>query len=333
MFSGYERWKILRHCSTRPISTPERSIVIADIAEDNRILSRGKLIPALFLPPFIDALRDHRIETYLASSNEEARHQIATGKYCALVCIIGEDKPNTKAHLEELTKLERDFPDTRIFNRPSIAPILANKRKSLELFVRYGIDIPGISPQTGQKFSYPETGSGHDARVVEECEISAPQELETELIGTRIEFQGREYYTCTRIRCINQVIVDTLVRARPVSENNPAVHNNDTPLDAKLIHRLYDQLIRPNRVVLDEICAKLHRALGDGFYGHDALIEPRSGRIAICESGFKFEDFSTFEHLRPIAPELPMYAGFFNREANIREAARVFSSTLKPTCS
>ena len=54
------------------------------------------------------------------------------------------------------------------------------------------------------------------------------------------------------------------------------------------------------------------QALGPGFFALDIVVSSEDDRVLIVEPGYKFNDTSYVEHLRPIATELPSHAVLFS---------------------
>ena len=129
--------------------------------------------------------------------------------------------------------------------------------------------------------------------------------LATRFIDTTVKYKDNLYYTTVRLMCVNNKIMKILLRARPASQEMPSVHNKDTPKDAGLLIHLNKTLHEPFLYAYQDIADKLHKALGDGYFAHDLLIEKESGKVYICESGCKFFDDTYVKHVASILDELP----------------------------
>ena len=116
----------------------------------------------------------------------------------------------------------------------------------------------------------------------------------TQFIDTTVQFRESVYFTCIRLVCIGTYLIRIYIRARDVSENNPSVHNKDTPKDRELLDYLHEKLVVPRLEAFHALSDRIGRVLGPGFYAHDVLIENKTGQLFLCETGFKFYD-DTYE--------------------------------------
>jgi hypothetical protein len=126
----------------------------------------------------------------------------------------------------------------------------------------------------------------------------------TEWIDTRHEYNGRSYYVVLRAMAVGSRCVSIFVRARPADQADASVHNTDTPVDAGLWNALYQRLVTPKMQEIESLCQRIADILGLGFFSHDILPESSSGRLLVCETGFKFDDYLFRSHLMPLAGQL-----------------------------
>jgi hypothetical protein len=55
---------------------------------------------------------------------------------------------------------------------------------------------------------------------------------------------------------------------------------------------------------MESLCEKIANVFGLGFFSHDILPERETGRLLVCETGFKFDDRLYRAHLMPLAGQL-----------------------------
>lgn len=131
----------------------------------------------------------------------------------------------------------------------------------------------------------------------------------TEFIDTYFEYNGEGYYASIRTMCVEGIITDIYLRFRNSKENNPNVHNTNTPLDADLQNFYYDTKIKPNLKQLEDLCSKVGNLLKLGFYAHDILLCNKTSQFYLIEVGFKFDNTATWKNyisgkLKPNTPNI-----------------------------
>ena len=192
--------------------------------------NRGKLQPNLFLPPFCRMLGQCGIATSCITDFRSLGQEleISEGVPTVLISLMNET-------FDELD--EYDVPEdllkqaNAMFNSHRTAGIIRDKRKANETLSRQGIMMPSLRiADEGKKiFSNARVGSGENAFVLEKLQDVDDGRYNAELIDTRIPFENSVYFTCVRLVCIGTRTLQIYVRARDVEENNPSVHNKDTP--------------------------------------------------------------------------------------------------------
>ena len=149
-------------------------------------------------------------------------------------------------------------------------------------------------------------------------------EIRTEFVDTRVNFGSRRYFTSVRLLCVDDVILHAYPRARDDRAGDASVHAHDTPADPALIEHLHESLVQPRSEEFASIARQLHDVLGHGFFAHDVIVESGTGRILVCEGGFKFDDPAYRRHLEPIASRIPSQSVLFPIQEFSRRSAEVF---------
>jgi hypothetical protein len=240
-----------------------------------------------------------------------------------IICVANEERPGVDA----LAAVERF--GVPVFNAPSSAAVIADKRATNRLLARHGIAVPAMAGAHETRiFSNAVARSNAPTLVLEEAS-GDPERYETRFVDTRVTHRGAAYYTSLRLLCVGPTILHAYVRARPV-EAGAAVHNRDTPLDPGLIECLQARCVEPRAVELTTLAGRLAEALGPGFYAHDVLVERGTGELFVCETGWKFDDFTFRDHIRPIADRVPSQRVLFDGGIPRRsaEALRTIAASL-----
>lgn len=188
-----------------------------------------------------------------------------------------------------------------------LACMLANKVTTNALFAELDVPTPAMvaadSFNGGRIFANAMAESAADARILDSQERLDARQYNTQFIDTTQVWQGREYYVCPRAVCAGRRCVAILVRAAPKDLGNASVHVRNTPRDPSLLNHLYALLLQDLDAIA-HLCDAVGRRLGPGLYAHDLLPEQESGRIFICETGFKVQNDSFARRMAPISGEL-----------------------------
>lgn len=169
------------------------------------------------------------------------------------------------------------------------------------------VPVPEIHPEPTASeplFSNLVVGTYQPVQLIETGATTDPERYNTRFIDTRHSFRGHDYhdyYVSLRAMCVGTELISLLVRTRPVSEQDPSVHDQDTPLDGDLLNSLYFEIALPRQAAVETICSRLGQRLGLGFYAHDLLPERETGRTFVCESNLKFDEGTLRAHLAPSA--------------------------------
>ena len=268
----------------------KRANVLLVAMGDDPFLTRGKVVPKLFFPPFCRVLALHGIgSTYVYGRKSLERELLLSdGVPTIVVNLVNEDFDNLDSW-----EIIGDFlhKTDAVFNSLRIAKVLRDKEETNRFLSGNGVSMPRCNIGECKKiFSNVRIGCQEQVFIYEDLNELDDDRYNTEFIDTRIQFRNCVYYTTTRLMCIGSQILQIYVRARDASENNPSVHNKDTPLDHELLDFLYKQLVTPRLANYYLLAESIESILGPGFYAHDVLVDNDSDDLILCETGFKFFD-------------------------------------------
>jgi hypothetical protein len=283
----------------------------------------GKMQPAVFLPPFCAWLASRGIASHFAVTPQTLARlagprTIVIHIYREVGCDI------VTPEIEDAQK------DSLVFNAPRTGRTIADKMATHRLFTQHGLPMPDLADGgEGIVFSNSAKDSGAAVQLMPGGTALDPSRYNTRFIDTRVVLRGKSYFTTVRLLCIGRHIAHAYVRAGGAStDSSPSVHAADTPLEPELIERLQQALVAPRAEALSALASRLGLLLGPGFYAHDLLIERGTGNIYICESGFKFHDWSYGNRIHPIAQDLPSHRFMLTPDYAVR-AARLFLAACR----
>ncbi len=286
--------------------------------------TRGKVQLNLFFPPFCRILGQCGIATSCATDFEGLRHKIeaSEGVPTVLINLINEiyDEMDEYDIPEDLLRKA-----SAVFNSHQTTGIIKDKRKANETLSGQGIMMPSLKLDEGKRiFSNARVGSGENVFVLEKNQEIDDGRYNAEFIDTRVPFENSVYYTCVRLVCIGTRTLQIYVRARDVEENNPSVHSKDTPKNPELLEYLYRNLVEPRLEQLHALGRRIGSALGPGFYGHDVLVDNKSGHIFLCEAGFKFYDHTYCSRMMNVICDGSLQRTMLDQETYAGYAGSVF---------
>lgn len=264
----------------------------------------GKCEPDFFFPPFVFELARSGIETVLAGTMRALLAACDTPLELAVIHVYNEDFHD----FDELFGVERQVSHALVFNRAELGGILGWKDRTHALLAARGIAMPRRAEELhgGETvFSNARRGSGSPVSLVSGADRPDPSRYNVEFIDTRRSYRGTEYHITPRLMCVGREIVHSIIRCSAADSGNPSARVQVTPMDPELAQHLYSELIVKNRNELAALAAGIGDALGPGFYAHDLVVERDSGRVLVCESGFKFDSFEVRQYLKPMAARLP----------------------------
>jgi hypothetical protein len=302
------------------------SIAIVGVSDG---FERGKMKYDYFLPPF---------EKTLATLNVRVRHYsyrefiLAGQQHDAAILLYGEVRARKLPHvwnlLEEAARAARAR-KTALVHDPFFGRIIADKTLTNEALTQGGVEMPkrvatAVAPF--RVFSNDNMGSHAPTYVVDAGEPLDRSRYNTEWIDTRHEHNGRHYHVALRAMAVGSRCVSIFLRMRPVEQGDASVHNTDTPLDPVLWNALYRRIVVPHTQAILSVCEQIADVLGIGFYAHDILPEHSSGRLLVCETGFKFDDLQYRSHFMPLSGLLVV--DDFLSDRFVIKSAECFASEL-----
>lgn len=295
------------------VANPRGTVVIAALTP-RAIKCRGKVNPARFFPGFFQRLaeRDHAGAIVFTPDALEA----CMGPRTTLVHLYNE---------ENIIPTDAEVADAEaksvcVFNPLGTGRIIGKKAATNLHLTAQGIAMPSLSPPEGAAiFSNAAASTSKPAWVVSDPDGLDETRYNTEFIDTTVTVDGKDYLTTLRLMAVGPTVVLPYVGIRRKDLKRPSVHGVSTPRDAALYNEVYQRLFLDREAELRALAVDLNRALGPGFYHHDLLIERGSGRILVCEVGYKFDPFAFSEHMAPVQDRIPslqpLYDGRFARDA------------------
>ncbi len=322
-------WRALRPVeaavATRRPSAPIGRVVFASVT-GRGLSDQGKITIRRYLPAMCAALREAGWDTHVALSDTALDRAVSSDVPTAVVLIYREVAGVPSGRRVEAALARAAI----VFNHPETGRIVADKRRTNEVLTAAGVPMPRmVTAADAPVFSNAVADSGQTVQVVESGASLDPSRYNTEFIDTRIEYGGKDYYSTVRVMCIGAKITHAFVRARDAAQNDPSVHTKDTPVDARMINELHERLIGVTWDDLSDIARRVSDALGPGFYAHDVLVERGSGRVLVCETGFKFDNNQYARAVEPIHHLLPAWQPFHRPEDNARNSAPHLLATLE----
>ncbi len=281
----------------------------------------GKVAKYLFFSVFCDALRRAGIRTHFCHSHLEVELRLRRRVPTVLINLFGEDdcqiaSPRMQA-IEDRCAL--------VFNRAASGIVLADKVLSEECLMANGVRMPGAASGKEEVFVRKRTGSCMPTRVIHGTDAQIDEdEVGRAYIDTRVDYGGRSFFTALRAMCVSESVVAVSVRARPVEDEDPTVKIKATPLDPALIEHLNATLVDAKRDQIADHALRAFEALGHGFYAHDLMVQRGTGRVFMCESGFKFTEHTCESYFAPIKDSIPSQASIVSTKVYAGLAARAF---------
>lgn len=267
----------------------------------------GKMRPKLFLPPFHRRLTEHGVASFyyqtcgdlLASLEVHREHRLV------VILVYGEDKdPAVIPATRLVRRIQERHPDCVVANHPDAANIIRDKLKTNHLLTSFGIPMPRAEVTGGKVFSNSRVGTKQPSYVTEVGKLDG-RRYNTQFIDTRYEVNGVSYYCSLRALFVGGSLLDLWPRFRPVADGDPNVHSEDTPQDQYLLNTFYHEVATPLRPRVEEVCEKVRKAFGLGFYSADILYNHAEDRFFLCEVGYKFADHSWVKHCAHLSENVP----------------------------
>ncbi|THD65084.1 MAG: hypothetical protein E7813_15995 [Bradyrhizobium sp.] len=269
-------------------------------------LVRGKIEARYFLPPFQNEL----LARGIAVSHCSFRDFILSDRRPDAAVFLYSEGHAERTSTWEMIDVAAKTAQSRkvpVVQDPSIGRIVANKKRTNRAFVECGVATPRMVSQSVaafRVFSNEIAGTQAPTSVVEAGRSLDQKRYNTELIDTVHEHRGQRYFVVLRVMAVGPHCISIYLRLRPVEQGSASVHSTDTPLDAGLWNTMYERLVTPQAEKIRVICRQISDGLGFAFYSHDILPERDTGRLLVCETGFKFNDSSTRSHMMPLRGQL-----------------------------
>lgn len=311
------------------ISSGKKGVCVIATLSPVPVRWMGKMRSRTFLRPFCLEISRLGYSVRFANSTVEIENFLEHHQGVMLINVFGEDA--FSGPLPDLDLIEGRF--KVVFNLSRSGKVMADKWETQKLLSEHGVLMPKISDGSGDSFIRARVGTALPTAFIPAAEnvvtVDEEKEIANRFVDTVVPYGDEEFYTTVRLLCINEQIVHAYVRARNCREGNPSVHASDTPLDPELIEFLQRTLVVPNWEKFSVIAERIHGALGNGFFAHDVLLERNSGKIFLCETGFKFDDYSYWVHLNAVRNLVKSHAIFFPPEDYARHAAGVFVAKVE----
>lgn len=321
--------KIYNHMYTRSTTRKNKGICIIATISPVPVRWLGKMRSRTFLKPFCIEVSRLGYFVRFANSVAEIERYLEDEKITILLNVIGEDvftiSSRALEHLEKKPSVT--------FNSLRVGLIIADKLKTQQTLTSHGVLMPRILDGASGGFLRARSGTNLPTKFLAErpegAAIDDKKAIVNEFIDTTVDWENENFYTSVRLLCINDKIIHKYVRARSCRDQDPSVHASDTPLNSDFLNYLQDTVINPNIDCFAEIAKKIYDALGDGFYAHDILVERSSGRLLVCETGYKFDDYSFWMRIRSIKKALDIHSIFFPPEEFAKKSAAIFVAEVE----
>ena len=292
---------------------PQGEVIIAALTP-RAIKCRGKVNPARFFPGFFQRLAERGHSGDILFTPDALVERM--GSRTTLIHLYNEE--NIIPTDDEVAAA--DAKATCVFNQPVTGRIIGKKAETNLHLTTHGIAMPSLSPAEGAAiFSNAAASTSKPAWVVSDPEGLDETRYNTEFIDTTVTVDGKDYLTTLRLMAVGPTVVLPYVGVRPKDLRRPSVHGVSTPRDAELYNKIFQILFLDHEAELRALAVNLNRALGPGFYHHDLLVEHGTGRILVCEVGYKFDPYAFSEHMAPVKDQIPslhpLYDGSFARDS------------------
>jgi hypothetical protein len=304
----------------------DRAVVL--VGTGDGLHGMGKVSPSLYFPKFAYALSKLGVSVVAYHSPEETAKNLSRHPPERTAFVFIYNETFQRELLDSFAALESKL-CSPVYNRSEIGRIVGDKFLSNEFLSAKGVPLPRLLTKASTKvFSNARIGSHAAIKVVNPGEELSRDRYNTEFIDTRYEYNGSSYFAAIRALAVTGTMTCAFVRLRPAKEDNPSVHASDTPKNASLIFHFHERLIEANESALLTLCSQLGNALGPGFYAHDILPCKETGKLYVCESGFKFDCQDYREAMWPISSDLPFLKEHFSVDIAEMQAAALFEQAL-----
>lgn len=274
----------------------------------------GKVTPHFFMPIFEEVLSSYGIA--VRSCWDDAFCNEGSGHSNLVIILIYNEvlfyqDSALQCEVEEVERLAARSGTNLIIHGTSVGRIVGNKTLTNEALRAVGVSVPRVvsaAQAPFRVFSNANIGWGQPVQVLETGANLDSSRYNTEFVNTTRQFRGKPYFVYFRAMCVGPTCVSVTARARPAEENDPSVHGYDMPLDAALVNHLHSEIIVPQEGAINEICERIGRRLGIGFFSHDILpANDAATTLFVCETGFKFDEDGFRVRFAPLSDQIPYH--------------------------
>ena len=258
--------------------------MIADLSS-NPFRNRNVVDSAKFFPRFCKVLCQHGFSSVFVHDLNSIEKGLEDNRPKNILIFVAPGFQGDAAFCAQKELRDRFL---LIFNPPYLQQLVSDRQATNRFLLAHGVPVPRSNVSGKKVFSIGKSGYPNSATIVDTFESAPSGCHNTEFIDTRIEVDGKQYYTSLRLMCIGPSIMKCVIRARDCSENRPEARDRNTPVEPDLIRNIYKLLVVPNYHKLVSLAALVEVAYGPGIYAHDVVLDRVSGDPFICESEFKF---------------------------------------------
>ena len=298
-------------------------IVIAAMGPDG-LNTRGKVSSKIFFPPFCRVLAQCGVGAVYVNDIVEMERELRSSDAIPTILIDLVNEVHDDLDTYEIPG-DLSTKPSAVFNSRRVAKIIGDKKAANLFLSNNDILMPCLAnPGSKKIFSNARIGSQEQVFVYRDAKEMDSDRYNTEFVDTKLRYGSDYYYTTVRLMCIGSRLLSVYVRARDVKENNPSVHNSNTPRDRALLKFLYSRLVESRLEEYSLLAEKMGLTLGPGFYAHDVLVDNDSSELYVCETGFKFFDGTYWGRMGDIIESRKFQTGFVDQETYAGYAASVF---------
>ena len=231
----YRFWRETKTINRIQPVTPRAKLVIAALGP-YRLKTRGKVNVRTFFPSFCRTMAQHGISCVYVKDLESLENQLSESHRMPTIVINLVHEIFDFGAYEATDSMRHRM--SALFNSHRIARVIRDKEQTNAFFSQNKIPVPSCDIERGRKvFSNAKVGTHAPVFVSDDIQNLDDARYNVQYIDTRQKFNGSEYHTSIRLMCIGPRLLQIFVRARDVKENNPSVHNADTPINRPLLDR------------------------------------------------------------------------------------------------
>jgi hypothetical protein len=238
----------------------------------------------------------------------------------------------SSALIEDARRIEEQAPGCVIVNHPASGLIMGDKAAANAALSAL-VPIPKMqagAPSEEKLFVNEAVGTKAPTYVTNDISEIGDGTYVTSYIDSVHEFASKTYHVSLRLMAVGPELLMVFVRARDTSEGSASVHDADTPRSPALLRNFHERIVEPNIEQLRQMARALGERLGIGLYGHDVVPCAATGKMYLCEAGYKPYDITYPQRMASIADELPAHlSGLYNGEFYFRSALSLVSQVAE----